>query len=74
MMENAYNDGYHAGYNGRTWFSCGYTGRLREKWFAGFDDGRNDRASYTASTMSDWRKDNPDPTHGCGHMQGRGAA
>lgn len=26
------------------------------------------------STMADWRRDNPNPTHGCGHMQGRGAA
>jgi len=28
----------------------------------------------SASTMADWRRDNPEPTHGCGHMQGRGAA
>ena len=25
-------------------------------------------------TMSEWRAANPEPTHGCGHMQGRGAA
>lgn len=25
-------------------------------------------------TMADWRRNNPNPKHGCGHMQGRGAA
>lgn len=25
-------------------------------------------------TMQDWRDSNPNPAHGCGHMQGRGAA
>ena len=25
-------------------------------------------------TMSEWRAANPEPVHGCGHMQGRGAA
>lgn len=25
-------------------------------------------------TMNEWRQQNPTPTHGCGHMQGRGAA
>lgn len=26
------------------------------------------------SSMQDWRNQNPNPKHGCGHMQGRGAA
>lgn len=26
------------------------------------------------STLQDWRDANPEPVHGCGHMQGRGAA
>jgi hypothetical protein len=37
-----------------------------------------DRASVldnpAGMTMSEWRAANPEPTHGCGHMQGRGAA
>lgn len=70
-MESAYQDGYQAGYNGRSWFSSGYRGRLLEKWSRGFDDGRNAKA---AKTMDEWRAANPSPPHGCGHMQGRGAA
>lgn len=27
-----------------------------------------------AGTMQEWRGQNPEPKHGCGHMQGRGAA
>ena len=37
-----------------------------------------DRASAldnpAGMTMSEWRAANPEPAHGCGHMQGRGAA
>lgn len=73
-MDLAYEDGYAAGYNGRDWFSCGYNGHLRQKWMRGFRDGRNARASGSPSTMGEWRAGNPEPTHGCGHMQGRGAA
>ena len=32
------------------------------------------KAGGTLTTMQDWRDANPEPTHGCGHMQGRGAA
>jgi len=73
-MERAYKDGYAAGYAGRTWLDCGYSGRLREKWLDGFDAGRNSRAAGSPSTMADWRHSHPNPVHGCGHMQGRGAA
>jgi hypothetical protein len=30
--------------------------------------------SPTVMTLREWRDANPDPVHGCGHMQGRGSA
>jgi len=45
-MEQAYDDGYAAGYNGKTYFSCRYTGlRFQEKWMHGFEAGKNARAA-----------------------------
>lgn len=37
-------------------------------------DGAGVAGTPSDQTMADWRSQNPNPTHGCGHMQGRGAA
>ncbi len=75
-MDMVWSKGYDAGFTGETRMSCGYDGRKRERWLSGFNAGQDSRrdGAGTPSTMQEWRAANPNPTHGCGHMQGRGAA
>lgn len=46
---------------------------LKAKQFAEQKQATAQRPA-TPTTMQEWRDANPDPAHGCGHMQGRGAA
>lgn len=71
-MGIAYDAGFEAGKSGGTWGDCKFAGAWATEWFRGFEAGRN--APATENTMEGWRKVNPEPAHGCGHMQGRGAA
>ena len=75
MKLNPYEQGvadYHNNLRG-----CNPFPTFTQKW-ALYNRGFNSASGWPSgkqpSTMADWREANPNPTHGCGHMQGRGAA
>ncbi len=79
----AFQEGAAAGREGNTTrrglmgfgLSCAATSVDAEntrQWLAGFDATVLQKES--PSTMQEWRDATLEPVHGCGHMQGRGAA
>lgn len=75
MKLNPYEQGAADFRNGLR--SCNPFPPFGQRW-AMYNRGYNIASGWPSgkqpSTLADWREANPEPVHGCGHMQGRGAA